>query len=324
MVTSPPDIDLTDAVASTVTGEIMDVSGPVAVPNFVVPASPQGAPIRVFVVHNARIQKLVVGTSPNDYTPGPAIAIVATGDVMVTGLLQVLPSAGSLSTPGCAGASGLYAKDCLDVVSGAGGGAHATNGAKGGDVAGHVGGGPGIASGTMSLQPLRGGCSGGGTDGPAGNYYDGGFGGGAVQVSSMSEIVIDGIIDAKGQDGVSDRYGQENGFFITGGGAGGGVLLEAPTVTLDINGQLLASGGGGAGLCSTATSYCGLFGLGAHTSTAAQAGGNATCDGVHFTSAGSGGGGLGRIRVNTRDGTYSLANTAVEDGAVTTGTHATR
>jgi hypothetical protein len=40
--------------------------------------------------------------------------------------------------------------------------------------------------------------------------------------------------------------------------------------------------------------------------------------------AGGGGGGLGRIRINTPTGTYNKANTAIEAGALTTGTLATR
>lgn len=156
MVSSPPDVELVDASLDPSSGAIMDVNGPVSVPNFLVPAPQQGAPIRVFLVHNARIQRLSVG-DPRPLAPGPAVAIVATGDIRVTGLLQVFSSAGSLMTAGCAGASGVYAKDCLDVVSGAGGGAHATHGARGGDVIGpnRLGGNPGIASGTTSLQPSR-------------------------------------------------------------------------------------------------------------------------------------------------------------------------
>ena len=45
--------------------------------------------------------------------------------------------------------------------------------------------------------------------------------------------------------------------------------------------------------------------------------------GIQHTSDG-GGGGLGRIRINTADATYVKANTTVENGALSTGTIRTR
>jgi hypothetical protein len=41
-------------------------------------------------------------------------------------------------------------------------------------------------------------------------------------------------------------------------------------------------------------------------------------------SGGGGDGGLGRIRINTRDGSYAKANTAVEWAVLTTGTLTTK
>jgi hypothetical protein len=324
LVADPPDVELNDAMLSTTTGVLTDLGTPVTVPHFLVPAPANGVPIRVLVVHNITIQRLLVDASPD--FKGAGLAIVATGDIAITGLLEISPNAGVLESAGCTGGNGIYATDCLDVVSGAGGGANATNGGKGGTVTApnRLGGAGGIAAGTTQIVPLRGGCSGGGTDGPDGPDGTDGMGGGAVQLTSATKINVGGIVSARGQGGSADRYRQRDGFYVTGGGAGGSLLLEAPVVTLDANAQLDASGGGGAALCSTATTYCGTFGAGAHSGTAAQPGGNATCDGVNFASAGAGGGGLGRIRINTRDGMYTKANTAVEDGSLTTGMHATR
>jgi len=237
-----------------------------------VPATSSSPAIRVLVVNSIRIQKLVVGTSPSSYTAGPALAILASGDITVTGLLGLSPSAGVFDAPGCKGSDGSYNNSCVDIVSGPGGGANASNGAKGGDIAGYIGGAGGIASGTFSVVPLRGGCSGGGSDGPEGVYSSGGFGGGALQPVSSGRIVIDGIVDVRGGDGEADRYSQDTGYFITGGGAGGAALLEAPEVDLGPNGQILAAGGRGAGLCSSATSYCGVSGSGSHSGIAAKRG----------------------------------------------------
>jgi hypothetical protein len=320
MVANPPDLDLNDATLDTSTGLLADNGVDVPVPNFLAPATQNGPAIRVLVVDKLNIQRLAVDGG------GQALAIVATGDVSVTGLVQIAPGSGRFEAPGCSGGNGVYAYDCVDVVSGAGGGANATNGGKGGDVTapGRVGGAGGIAAGTAQLTPLRGGCSGGGVNGPAGGEGSYGMGGGALQITSGTKISVGGIISAKGQDGGADYYYQRNGFWESGGGAGGSVLLEAPIVMLDGSAQLLASGGTGAGLCDTGSTYCGVGGTGAHAGTASLSGGTATCDGVHFASGGAGGGGLGRIRINTRDGMYTKANTAVEDGSVSTGMHATR
>jgi hypothetical protein len=324
MVPNPPDLEINDAALSTVTGTLNDVSGTVVVPSFLVPATSTSPAIRVLIVNSLRAQKLVVNTSPNDYSPGPALAVLARGSIEVTGLLKLAPTVGDFDIAGCTGGNGIYNHSCVDIVAGAGGGANATNGAKGGDVASYTGGTAGIASGTTSITPLRGGCSGGGTDGPEGIYGGGGAGGGAVQLVSRSRVQIDGIVEVRGGDGEIERYAQESGYFETGGGAGGAILIEAPIVVLEVNAQLLAAGGSGSGLCSSATSYCGLAGAGAHAGAAAQAGQGASCDGVHFASAGAGGGGLGRVRINTTDGTYTKASSAIEDAAMSIGTITTR
>ena len=65
-------------------------------------------------------------------------------------------------------------------------------------------------------------------------------------------------------------------------------------------------------------------GAGAAPSASAQNGANATNTGAAEVMAGGGGGGLGRIRINTADGTYTKSNTSIEAGALTSGTIATR
>ena len=66
------------------------------------------------------------------------------------------------------------------------------------------------------------------------------------------------------------------------------------------------------------------FSAGGRAATAnlpATAGGDTT---TPLGGAGGGGGGLGRIRINTRDGSYLKFNTSIEEGALTTGSLSAR
>jgi hypothetical protein len=324
MIANAPDVELTDAQIYTSNGQIQDVSGAVTIPSVLIPATVQGPEVRLFVTGKLRIQRALVDATANGYTNGPALAFFARGDVLVTGELKAAPTVGAFFANGCGGSSGTYSTSCTaDAVSGAGGGANATNGGRGGNGA-SLGGDGGTATGTASLVPLRGGCGGGATNGPDGEDGVVGRGGGAVQIASRETIVLEGNIDVRGGNGEADHYRQHAGFYVTGGGAGGGILLEAPTVTLKDNAQLIARGGNGAALCDTTSVFCGAGGLGATAASTAQAGGDASCDSMHFLSAGAGGGGLGRVRINTSTGNYDKSNTALEDASVTTGTISTR
>lgn len=126
----------------------------------------------------------------------------------------------------------------------------------------------GAVYGSDRLVPLEGGSRGAGTKW--------GKGGGALQLVAGSKIVVDGLINASGQVGDSG-----------GGGSGGAVLIEAPTIAgkgfiaaIGGNGRnnVNANKGGGAG------------------------GGMSGADGGDGTYAYSGGGGgAGRIRLNGRN-----------------------
>lgn len=211
--------------------------------------------------------------------------------------------------------------------SGGGGGGHGTAGATGGKISTYcAAGGLGQPSGASNLVPLRGGCQGGGVNDEVGPYFDGGQGGGAVQLSSRTLIAISGSIDVRGEDGGLEQYNQTNGIVVSGAGAGGGVLIEAPEVELGPNGRLLAPGGTGGSACAAPNGNCALGGAGATQGVPALAGGdipNLGAGGVAVT-AGGGGGGHGRIRINTPDQTYTKANTTVEDGVLSVGTLSTR
>jgi hypothetical protein len=327
MVPAPPDLDLEDASFNTSTGVVTDLTTnvPITVPSFSVPAPSGGAAIRVFVANNVRITRVTV--SSNVYA-GPGFALLARGDIRIVGLLQIEPSAGSMMTAGCRGGQGLLRNNSCGSSAG-GGGAFATNGAKGGDVPNNSepGGIGGIAAGNDKLVPLRGGCDGGGVDDNGGvyDYGSGATGGGAVQLVSRTRILVEGVVSAIGAGGEGARYEQSDLVVGGGGGAGGGILLEAPNVELIGNAQLLATGGDGASACGLANVNCSAGGKGARVGIAATAGGDINCvtDG-RVTASGGGGGGLGRVRINTASGSYTKSSSAIEQCALTTGAISTR
>ncbi len=333
MVPNPSDVDLTNAFLNTGTGELF-VNGTKqpTIPSFLVPAAPGGASIRVFVADHAHLSDLQFG--------GPAaLAIIARHEIVLDGRITV--AGGSVSFSECLPGLGIYDDTQTTagglqqiVITGDGGGGHATAGAQGGSV--DAGGGPrggpggkaGVASGTESLVPLRGGCP----------------GGGAIQLSSGRSVTINGIVDARGGAGEPPTQGPtSNG----GGGAGGGILIEGPNVTLGSAARLIAKGGagstssGGAGItpdndeataapgwrCAPPDPFCGNGGNGASDMTAATAGETvfySNANSARGFSSGAGGGGMGRVRINTKDGTYTKSSTTVEAAVLTAGTLKTR
>jgi hypothetical protein len=87
----------------------------------------------------------------------------------------------------------------------------------------------------------------------------------------------------------------------------------------------MLAAGGDAGGCTVVTQYCSAGGLGATNDHAAGDGGNINYVSLQqYLEAGGGGGGLGRIRVNTPDMTYTRSSSSVEVGDISTGTLSTR
>lgn len=244
------------------------------------------------------------------------------------------------------GRPGYSANGPGDESGGGGGGACAAGG-KGGDAGpSYLGGSGGEASMPAALVPLCGG-SGGGAGGPASFAGDpgarGGGGGGAIQIVSNTEIAFGGAlggITVAGAGGQGDKA-QTIDDGAGGGGAGGAILLEAPTITLAAGAVLVANGGGGGGgYNNTLVATDGSESTIASTSAAAggpgvRRGGNG---GAGTTNAGEaapgpvgdggagGGGATGRIRLNTRSASASLAGVVSPAiGTCTTqGTIATR
>jgi hypothetical protein len=336
MVPDAPDLDLSGgATIETSTGTVTTASGSMTVPSFRVPAPADGAAIRVIVAGRVRLGAVTIVPAQTFTTDAPALAILASDEITVEGRVTATdsdwPTAGGVALAGCTGshvAPVELSGPTQQLKGGDGGGGHATAGARGGGVDPQApGGAGGSASGTAELVPLRGGCA------ASGGVI---VGGGAIQLSSRKSIDVTGVIDVNGGMGGPEQT------YVYGGGAGGGILLEAPLITLGPEAKLLANGGGGAscsagGIVSETLSpstgggssdtYCGAGGNGAAAGVEATPGATApytNSASVMFLSGGGGGGGLGYVRINTRDGTYMKSNTSIEAAVVTTGILATR
>ena len=135
--------------------------------------------------------------------------------------------------------------------SGGGGGGYGTAGGAGGSVrsgvgcAGHAGGNGGNVYGNASLTRIYFG-SGGGAGGWANDTprANGGAGGGMVLIFGSSDVEIDGMISASGVEGQCESLGAGQDYGSGGGGAGGSIYLQAPTITGEGN-ALVAGGAGG-------------------------------------------------------------------------------
>ena len=138
-------------------------------------------------------------------------------------------------------------------AGGGGGGGFGTGGGRGGSPgATGIGGGPGTS---IALADLAGGCDGGrGGDGsnnggPAG---PGAAGGGAVWIASDTTpltIHSTASIDASGASGLGGRSPGNSSVSHGGygGGSGGLIVLQAPTIQLDATAVIFANGGHGGG-----------------------------------------------------------------------------
>jgi hypothetical protein len=313
------DASTTATTINTDTGAVMHNGVAVTIPSVVViqPGLPN---LRAFQVKSLVVQ------NPVTVSGAAALAFVSDGDVTISSTIT-LAGRGLAPGPGAVvdhatACSGRDITISNQVAPGPGGAGFGTAGAAGGAANGNVGGSPGTVAGADTLVPLRGGCVGGFVTG-SGSIA--GAGGGALQVSSRTKITVTvaGVVDAGGGGGA---------FFLVGGagGSGGGILLEAPVVA--VGGTLAANGGGGA--CGAtagedgrttprAGSASGLAALGGVCSDPSQGnGGNggtkdaAPRAGASVTNAstaigGGGGGSVGRIRVNTRTGTFTQTSALI-------------
>jgi hypothetical protein len=268
-----------------------------------------GPNIRVFVVHSLTAADVAtVGSN--------ALVFVSDRDITIHGTLSVsgghndTPSPGGFNDATCQGQPGTFASDAF---GGSGGGGFGSRGGNGGSATNSAvsepGGSGGAPTSNVSLTPLRGGCDSGTWGGALI-----GRGGGAVQLVSRTTVAL-----------ASGAVIAANGASLSGGGSGGGILLEAPLV--EVTGNVVANGAAGSDVCILAFS-AGEDGhldarpaIGAPTCTDllgsrggnGAAGSSEATNGTDVTGNGSalfpgnGAGGVGRIRVNAIAGGLSAS-----------------
>lgn len=330
MAADEPDVDLgTTASISTSDGTVMVDGKSVAVRSALV-AQPAAPTILVFMVHSLRANDVTINGDVSGASGGNAFALVSNGDVRIEGIFNASASMlasgpGVYNDSNCKGGVAIGSGSSL---SGAGGGGFGTAGGAGGSAStigdSATGGSGGNPAGVPTLIPLRGGCDSGAPDDLHPSLV--GHGGGAIQVVSRTNIRIVGVVAA-------------NGSSSSGGGAGGGVLIEAPVV--EVTGSVVTNGAGGKGGCIFALpGENGRFDAtpargGTCSSEEQGAGGNGAAGAIAATGgvsihasdsgpalAGHGGGGVGRIRINTAPGGFHRAGLFSPNP--TTGSIATR
>jgi hypothetical protein len=127
-----------------------------------------------------------------------------------------------------------------------------------------------------------------------------------------------------------------------GGGSGGGILLEAPSVRIERGAMLVANGGAGAsgdgtagmepggpvpsygGTCTAPPTYCTDGGDGGSKLGPGRTAASILTAGLAEVYTGAGGGAEGHIRINTSNGVYTKASDVLESPSPSTGAIATR
>lgn len=361
MAATAPDLILADGdIVLTDLGIKQNGKTQTPLPFFFVHAPPGGADILVVIAKHVQItgKVSVLALRPNGLGLSPSLAILADDKITIDGTLDftgsylngLTSSAGGVTFADCMGGTHNNNFSTTHVgarASGGGGGGHATAGGAGGTVGSedvqvlYVGGTAGGASGNPTLVPLRGGCAGGADGAGVLNFVSGG---GALQLSSRIAIEMNkgSVLNLNGA--TPPLEGGPTACF--GGGAGGGILLEAPTVQLGDSASLLVNGGAGCNITgfpaptslttqpthntpcmSGGDFHCSTGGDGAALDGPATNGPDLPFDPVHPNDtylAGGGGGGLGFIRINTGTGNYVKASNVIESGVLTTGTLSTR
>ena len=281
-------------------GTITKVGDGTVVPVLSISVPQLSAPsIRVYIAHSFIIHDATITSKAAGFGSNP-VAFVAAGSITIDGLFdagaatnhsEMFGVGSQADTASCAGIAGFY---------GGGGGGNATTGGTGSPINASVPL-PGAAGGAAQanhFEPLIGGCHGGADQM---NSNKSGRGGAGIQLVSGTLISIPttGILNVGGQGGGANA----------GGGSGGTLVLQAPAVNIV---GLVAANGGSGGACS---SYGNAGTLG--TQPAASVGG---CGSSHsgtggtatvaptpasgFAEGAGGGGAVGRVSIETADGTY--------------------
>ena len=291
--------------------------------NFTVVTQSDGTKLGVWVARSWRIEPNVTLGLDGDEGADFPLVLVATETIDILGGLDGVPngngavgggfrgsSTGSGGGPGGGGAAGSN--------NAGGGGSYCGVGGTGGAEKGAANAPGGSSYGTAKLVPLTGGSSGGGDELCAG------AGGGAIQLVAGVSVTIGA--------GASVNVGGGGGSFGScGGGSGGALLIESPSVTVD--GALAANGGAGgscgnsggnglpsakpaAGGSSTQSGPTVVGGSGSAGATTQGGDGQASTN-PEFSCTAGGGGGAGRIRINTSAGKASVAGASLSPGDAT-------
>jgi len=343
MAASGPDLALEDATLSVPSDVVTSPKGGrMTLHSITVAGPPNGVPIHVFPVRSLSLTGVITILSDGTGVI-PAVAFAVYRDVRIDGTVAVTSNGfeppGAITAGVCVGTTGIVDITGVGYFVGSGGGGGANRGGNGGGQ--YYSARPGGAAFlNPDLQPLQGGCSGGA---PA--TFTPGFGGGAIQITSRSSIHlgVNSAIEANGIIGFAAMPVELPGAESTpgGGGAGGGILLEAPLVVLGSGATLTANGGAGTsgdwnpaspttgrtpsfgGNCTLA-SGCTRGGHGGSIENIDTSAPSIVFNGEQQLYTGAGGGSVGYIRINTSSGVYTKANDAFESPIPSTGNIATR
>jgi hypothetical protein len=204
------------------------------------------------------VGKLTVGAGDTIRVLGARnLLLAAEQDVVIDGTIDASGHvAGPFMGPG-PGASTTVPANTTYTNGGRGGGGHATAGGTGGT--GDAGISAGIAGVAALTDTNLAGTFKAGTRGPTANYGAEGYGGGALQITSLGTITINatGKVLANGGGGGGGMHNGMN-WPSNGGGAGGSLLIEARTV--NILGVVAANGGSGGGISDLGAEIAGVDG----------------------------------------------------------------
>jgi hypothetical protein len=292
------------------------------------PVTAATSPVELLVVQSLTVNGTITVTGPTpiiivsltNVTFGPNGSLLGNSETESGG--KIGPGGGAGGQPSSTGI-GPGGGAASGETTGAGGGSYCGVGGAGG------GGTVSSAYGAPEIRPLVGGSGGAG-----GSNSDGGEGGGAIQIVAAGSITMaaGSLISVSGAAGQGiASCAPDNPENAGGAGSGGSILLEAPTVS--IAGALVSNGGAGAGgiggatpdgqdgwfmapLSSASTPAVpgGVGGAGSAGTTVNGASGQpsvACMNPDSYLSAGSGGGGAGRLRINTRSVTPLLPGATI-------------
>lgn len=224
------------------------------------------------------------------------VIIIAQGEARILGALRAVPNEFNAGEAFGGGFGSPAASRQRGLGDGGGGPGTDTVGGSGGSYCGTGGGtAPGAVYGAAEVMPLRGGSAGG-----SGEVGSSGAGGGAIQIAAATQIDIasSGVIHVGGAGG---NFGGEPTQPAAGGGSGGAVLLQAPSIRLAGTVSANGGGGGGTGVSSDSGAYATADGVAAAGGTPNGGVGSSVDDpaGSSGTDNAGGGGGAGWIRLET-------------------------